>query len=354
MDKMGFKYPSIDMSLCTGCGICEKVCPFIEKPSRIEGEYEPKVFACRNLDIVEIERSRSGAIFPLLAEYVISNGGVVYGVGFQEHFVVSHKRADSLEDCQEFRGSKYSQSDIVGIFNSVKADLKKGHMVLFSGTPCQAAGLRLYLGKINADKLILVDIICHGVSSPAVWKDYIDYLENQTKKKIIRVDFRDKSIFGWSGIHKESFVFEDNKKRTFDYVYYNDRIVRPSCHNCQYCSTERISDITIGDLWGWRNVCPESFNADDKGCSFVMCNTMRGFDSFKAILQRVESIEVNLQDCMQPNLQIPTPKHEESDTFEKDYIEHGFKYVRKKYGLVGIQYQITRIANFIKRKLRAR
>lgn len=351
-DPMGFMYPSVDTSLCTGCGLCEKVCPFIERPSTTDSTFVPNTHACRNNDVGEIERSRSGAIFPILAEMTINDGGAVYGAGFADHFVVTHKKAENKDSYQEFRGSKYAQSNIQGILKSVKDDLRTGKKVLFSGTPCQIAGLRLYLGRKTYDNLLLIDIICHGVSSPAIWDDYITFLEHRTRKKIISADFRDKSIFGWSGIHKESFVFDDNKKRTFDYVYYNDRIIRPSCHVCHYCSTERFSDITIGDLWGWRNICPESFNADDKGCSFVMCNTQRGFDAFKAILQRIESIEVKLQDCIQPNLERPTPKHAESDAFENDYIEHGFKYVRKKYGLIGIQYQTDRIVNFIKRRLK--
>lgn len=195
-DTLGFKYPKVDLDKCIDCGLCEKVCAFNDNYDKSLNLKEPEIYAARHKDIHEIETSRSGAAFIAISDYILENGGIVYGVGYKDHFRVAHKRATTKEERNEFKGSKYVQSDLDGIFRQVKEDLKQGNTVLFSGTPCQTAGLNSYIGKKFRENLVLVDIVCHGVPSPYIWQDYLTYLENKYKSKIIKVNFRDKSRIG--------------------------------------------------------------------------------------------------------------------------------------------------------------
>lgn len=348
-DALGFAYPEVDMSKCVECGLCERVCRFQGKQG-LNG-YPLQSYAVRHKDIREVETSRSGAAFIALSDYVLEQGGVVYGAGYGLHFTVKHKRAENKIERNEFKGSKYAQSSLTGIYDNVKEDLKSGRLVLFSGTPCQTASVQEYVPVKLRDNLFLIDIICHGVSSPAVWDDYLSYLESKVKKSILAVNFRDKDIFGWSGLHKESFVFDDGIKRTFQYTYYNDLLIRPSCNVCPYANLNRPSDITIGDFWGWEKACP-TMNKDDKGCSLVFVNTEKGETLLNSVSRKLQIMEIPIEKAMQPNLQHPTPENILRVQFESDYTGRGFKYVMYKYGEVGIKYHFLRIVRFAKRQIK--
>ena len=207
-DVMGFLYPVVDKGKCIDCSLCEKVCAFNDLYDISLNLKEPIVYAARHKNIHEIETSRSGAAFIALSDWILDSGGVVYGAGYADHFRVIHKKATTKEERDEFKGSKYVQSDMNTVFRQVKDDLKKGLLVLFTGTPCQTAGLNSYLGKKLRKNLFLVDIICHGVPSPYIWNDYLTYVENKYQSRIVKVDFRNK-INGWSSAHIETFVFEN-------------------------------------------------------------------------------------------------------------------------------------------------
>lgn len=206
-DALGFLYPKVDAGKCVDCGLCEKVCQFNDNYERSLNLKEPIAYAARHKDINEVMKSRSGAAFVAISDYIIEQGGIVYGAGYKDHFRVAHKRATTKTERDEFRGSKYVQSDLTGVFRQVKKDLKNGLIVLFSGTPCQTAGLNSYVGKKLRENLLLVDIVCHGVPSPFVWRDYITYLEKKQGDEIVVVNFRDKELFGWRA-HKESYYFK--------------------------------------------------------------------------------------------------------------------------------------------------
>ena len=210
-DTLGFKYPKVDLSKCIDCGLCEKVCAFNDHYDKNLNLKEPEIYAARHKDMHEIETSRSGAAFIAISDYILENGGVVYGVGYKNHFRVAHKRAITKEERNEFKCSKYVQSDLSGIFRQIKKDLLAGKTVLFSGTPCQTAGLNSFIGKKLRQNLFLLDVICHGVPSPYILRDYITYIENKYKREIIEFNFRDKSRIGWAG-HLESFVLNNGKK----------------------------------------------------------------------------------------------------------------------------------------------
>lgn len=146
-DALGFKYPKVDMDKCVDCGLCEKVCAFNDNYDTSLNLLEPSAYAARHKNMQEVETSRSGAAFIAISDYILEQGGVVYGVGYTDHFRVVHKRATTKDERDEFKGSKYVQSDLGNVFRQVKQDLKDGLIVLFSGTPCQTSGLASYIGK---------------------------------------------------------------------------------------------------------------------------------------------------------------------------------------------------------------
>ena len=332
-DVLGFKYPEVDKNKCVDCGLCDKVCAFNDKYDKTLNLPEPIAYAARHKEMSEIMKSRSGAAFVAVSDWILDNGGVVYGAGYKGHFVVTHKRATTKEERDEFRGSKYVQSDLTDVFKQVKDDLKKGHIVMFSGTPCQTSGLNAFIGQKLRNNLYLVDIVCHGTPGATMWRDYLSYLENKYKRKIVAVNFRDKEQFGWKA-HKESFLFDGFTSFTsftsFTYIFYQHIAFRMSCGNCHFCNLTRPSDVTIADYWGSERTDP-SFNADDKGCSLVLCNTTKGIDLFETVMDKMNVIPASIENVMQTHLYKPSDMHSKRLDFERDY-ENGFKYVLKKYG----------------------
>ena len=348
-DALGFLYPVVDKDKCVDCGLCEKVCAFNDHYDTSLNLPQPDAYGARHKVMQEVETSRSGAAFIAISDYVIENGGVVYGVGYTDHFRVVHKRATTKEERDEFKGSKYVQSDLGHVFRKVKKDLKDGLTVLFSGTPCQTAGLNSYIGKKLRENLILVDIVCHGVPGPYLWRDYIAYLEKKQGDKICWVNFRDKQNFGWKA-HKESFTTKEDSifSCSYTYLFYQHIMFRHSCGICPYTNTKRPSDITIADFWGWEKTDP-NINKDDKGISLVLVNTEKGSDLFESVKERMVVIPAKLEDCLQPNLQHSSVIHSQRMDFERDYVRKGFLYVMKHYGDIGWRYKAKKVKNAIKK-----
>ena len=332
-DTLGFLYPAVDENKCVDCGLCEKVCAFNNHYDTNLNLTKPDVYAARHKDLCEVETSRSGAAFIASSDYVLEQGGVVFGAGLNEHFRVVHKRATSKEQRDEFKGSKYVQSNLCGVFRQIKQDLKDGKIVLFSGTPCQTAGLASYIGQKLREKLFLVDIVCHGVPSPYVWGDYLAYLEKKQKSKIVRLNFRDKQRFGWKA-HRETFEFANGVKRSFPHSFYRNILFRYSCGNCFYCNIHRPSDITLADFWSWKKIDSE-INSDDKGISLLFINTEKGRKLFEQVQNKMNIKSVRLADAMQPNHLHPSAVHPQRMKFEHDYKIYGFEYIAKKYGDIG-------------------
>lgn len=354
-DDLGFAYPVVNNALCVDCDLCISVCPFQNAFSNKEETFEPIAYAARHKDRKELLTSRSGAAFIALSDSILENNGVVYGAGYGSHFKVEHHRAETKKARDEFKGSKYAQSYISNVYNSIKRDLKDGRIVLFSGTPCQTAAVSAFVGKKLMTSLYLIDIVCHGVAAPKIWDDYLCYLERKTGKHIISVDFRDKLKYGWSGLHRESFMFEgEEQRRYFDYTFYSDLQIRPSCHHCPYASVIRLSDITIGDFWGIEKINID-FNADDKGCSLVLCNTSKAKALFDKVKDALNIIPIeHLQDCIQPNMLHPTPVNEKQEQYLLDYKNYGFEYVMNKYGRMNLGQKLVhyfRIAMRMAKKL---
>lgn len=344
-DTLGFLYPKVDKERCLECGLCEKVCAFNDDYDTSLNLTQPEAYGARHKDMREVETSRSGAAFIAISDYILENGGVVYGAGYTDHFRVIHKRATTKEERDEFKGSKYVQSDMNTVFRQVKKDLKEGLMVLFSGTPCQTAGLNSYIGRKLREHLVLVDIVCHGVPGPYLWRDYLTYLEKKQGSEICWVNFRDKQEYGWAA-HKETFRFVKGKgagKQSCTYLFYQHIMFRHSCSKCHYCKTKRPSDITLADFWGWEKTDP-NINKDDKGLSLILVNTNKGREIFDAIKERMTVIPAKLKDCLQPNLCRPSIIHPKRMSFELDYERRGFEYIYKKYMREGV---ITKVRRFL-------
>ena len=350
-DVLGFLYPVVDKDKCVDCGQCDTVCAFNEHYDTSLNLPQPDAYAARHKDMKEVETSRSGAAFIAISDYVLENGGVVYGAGYTDHFRVVHKRAITKEERDEFKGSKYVQSDLGHVFRQVKKDLKDGLTVLFSGTPCQTAGLNSYIGKKLRENLILVDIVCHGVPGPYIWRDYIAYLEQKQGDRICWVNFRDKQLFGWTA-HHETFKFTNTSNKVcFPFAFYKHITFRVSCNVCPYTNTKRPSDLTIADFWGWEKTDPE-INKDDKGVSLILVNTEKGRKLFNAVKERMTVIPAKLEDCLQANLQHPSIPHPQRMKFERDYQRKGFLFAMKKYGDMGWRYQVSKVYRPLKNLIR--
>lgn len=342
-DVLGFLYPKVDASRCVNCCLCDKVCAFHENYDISLNISTPIAYGARHKDMNEVVSSRSGAAFVAISDYILEKGGVVYGVGYVDHFRVAHKRATTKSQCTEFKGSKYVQSDLTGVFRNVKEDLSKGYTVLFSGTPCQTAGLNAYVGSKLRENLFLADIVCHGVPSPYIWRDYINYLELKHNDKICWVNFRDKNEFGWTA-HIETVKFNRNPdfkiaNSLYTFLFYEHIMFRDSCASCKYTNLSRPSDVTFADFWGWKKT-DANVNADDKGLSLVLCNTKKGLSLFDSIKEKMFIFPVDLDKAMQPNLEHPSIEHPLRKVFEDDYARKGFKYVIKKYGNFTLQYKV--------------
>ena len=352
-DGMGFLYPEVDKSKCIDCGLCNQVCAFNDDYDKSGNLDELDVYAARHKDINEINSSRSGAVFIALSDWILEQGGVVYGAGYEDHFRVVHKRATNKEQRDEFKGSKYVQSDLKDIFCQIKKDLKQGYKVMFSGTPCQTSGLLSYLKLLKQDisQLYVVDLVCHGVPAPYVWRDYLNYIEKKYHAKITAVNFRDKSQLGWAA-HKESFKLDDKYVCTSTYsdLFCKCIMFRDSCGVCHFANLKRPSDLTIGDFWGWEKV-DQHINTDNKGVSLLLVNTTKGRQLFSEIADQINFLATNTQHCLQHNLEHPSIISPLRTEFEQNFISRGFVYCAKKYGDIGLRHRIYSLLRKVKHKI---
>lgn len=282
VDGEGFLYPVVDQSLCIDCEACVRTCPF-HHPA--ESHKPEEVYAAINTNEGIRMESSSGGVFTMMAEKVINDGGVVFGAKYTTDWQVEIVPAESIDELAAFRGSKYLQARMGNSLQQCKQFLRDGRKVLFSGTPCQIAGLKHYLRK-DFDNLIAVDFVCHGVPSPKVWGRYLSEVTNAGRKAIRDIKFRDKPQ-GWKRFNftldydesdKSYSISSYNGDNHYMHAFLSDMILRPSCYNCQAKSGRSQSDITIGDFWGIETVLPSM--DDDKGTSLVLVHTEKGKQIF--------------------------------------------------------------------------
>lgn len=333
MDECGFLYPMIDSQKCIDCGLCLKKCSF-QNGYKKRKEFEPaRSYAARHKEMGTMMKSRSGGAFTAVSDQILMSGGVVYGAGYDSEdrlFRVIHKRAETQEQRNEFRGSKYVQSDLGDVFCQIKKDLAAGKSVLFSGTGCQVGALHTYLGK-EYDQLLTVDIVCHGVPSPKIWEDFLKMREQENGGIITSVDFRDKVHYGWKA-HRETVWVNEKRisSRLYSKLFYLDVATRPSCFRCIYANKNRPGDITIADFWGHEDAVP-GFNADNKGVSLVMVNTQKGYDIWEKAEKDMEIIDCTGYPFRHTNMKRPTKRPDNYEEFWEDYQQFGFDFVIKKY-----------------------
>ena len=284
-DAEGFLYPEADAEKCVSCGRCEEVCPVLHAKETPGSEMVPEGVMVRCKDKKVLKRSTSGGFFYPMSKYVIKRGGVVYGVLIDEAFVIRHGRAQKTAECIRFLGSKYVQSRLDGIFRDVKGDLEEGRLVCFSGTPCQVHGLARYLGK-QYDNLVLVDLVCHGVTSAKLWEMYTDYVQEKRGSALREVHFRSKKYgYNNSTMHlrfDDGDYYGTNRVDPYLKTFFSDIALRPSCHDCRFKTVKRVSDFTIFDGW---NVGEAVGNHDDLGYTNVIVQSEKA----KEILKELEA-----------------------------------------------------------------
>lgn len=280
-DEEGFLYPKVDESICVNCGLCEKVCNELHPFDKREPQ---QVLAAINKNEEIRLRSSSGGIFYILAENVIKDGGVVFGARFDENWQVVIDYAEDMKGIESFMGSKYVQARIANAYKDVKRFLAERRNVLFSGTPCQVAGLHKFLRKPH-DNLLTVDFICHGTPSPKVWRMYLDEVIKEGQR-ISSIEFRNKKK-GWKNFSfnlrynandKTISMLSPFSQNHYMKAFLQNIILRPSCYDCKAKGCSSHSDVTIADFWGINTVFPDM--DDDKGTGLVFINTEKGNEAF--------------------------------------------------------------------------
>lgn len=329
-DDEGFRYPCIDTDKCIDCGLCEQVCTVGKRKSSRNQSTIPKAYACYAKDEEVRAGSMTAGIAYLCGKCVIERWGVVFGVVGDVLHKVEHKKAVTLAELSPMRGSKYLQSDIGYIYREVKAELSVGKEVLFTGTPCQVAGLYGYLGK-EYDSLYTLDLICHGVPSKMVLKKYVQELEAEKGSKAIAF-YRDKRL-GWNP-SCFSCVFADGTKLSqkgqenlYIRAFMTNMITRHSCQDCEYAGIPRIADVSVGDYFQGNK--SEVHDKENKGLSLITLNSAKGFQLFERIRSEVYAAEYPLEEVVKESEHLA--KSPKRNIFRRSYF-----YLIKKYSFSGV------------------
>lgn len=320
-DDKGFLYPKILQDKCIECGLCQKVCPINGTSWQKKCK---KVYACWVHDQELRLSSTSGGMFTALADFILENGGVVFGAAFNKEFHVEHICMEKKEEIEKARGAKYVQGRTNLAYQKAKKLLDQGRLVMYTGTPCQIEGLYAYLGK-EYENLLTVDLICHGVPSPMIFQSYLELIRHQCKDEICSVRFRYKKP-SWA-LYSMKIDFKDRKP--YICSHFKDPYLRgvganlfqrDVCFSCKYASTERVGDLTIADFWRYREYEKESRN-DQKGVSLVMINSKKGEEIFEKIRSGLFVKEKDMASAIDGNrgLKTPWPKNPDSEHFFEDF-----------------------------------
>lgn len=335
LDSDGFLSPMINNDICVNCGVCRAICPSNQSNSSIS---IPKVIGAFSNDDSIRYQSSSGGVFSVIAENFLRQGGVVCGVEFNSNVQIPrHIMIDKVEDLAKLRGSKYIQSETGNIFINVKQQLSVGRKVLFSGTPCQIAGIRSFLKK-DYDNLLCVEVICHGVPSTELWKKHIQTVEKKEKKQVVDVQFRNKkyswSDFGLNTEYSDSsqkflFSFEDPFFRMFN----SNLCLRKSCYQCNFKGLNTKADISLGDFWNIDEI--DSKLDDGKGISIVLLCTDKGKEYFQSISDRlnvcIDNVDYDKACNLNKAIIKSMPESEKRNQFFKDMHYMSFDLLSSKY-----------------------
>ncbi len=340
-DKEGFLYPYINKEKCIGCNKCKKYCSNFNT----KNEFDSKAYASYTKDDVELKEASSGGMFYILAKNIIENNGVVFGVKFDENLIAKHDWADTLNECKQFRGSKYVRSDVENKYFKVKEFLNDGKTVLFTGTPCQCHALKVFLRK-EYDNLITCDIICHANPSPKVFEKYKKELESTRNKKIKNIYFRSKEN-GWRN-QTPIIEYEDGSKEqenTYFNAFVRELLGRPSCHACKFASPNRVTDFTIGDLWGVEQIEPKFQSID--GVSLFTVNSQKGEKIFDNVKHNMNYKKIDEKEAYAHNHYMNVPQNKNRDKFFQELESDTLSTIElmKKYSKISL---FTRVKNKVK------
>ncbi len=297
-------------------------------------DFNQKTFAAINKNKDIRLKSSSGGIFSLLAEEIIRQDGVVFGAKFDENFNVTHTYVDNIDDIDILRGSKYVESRMGDTYSQVKYFLEEGKKVLFTGTPCQIAGLNSFLGK-SYSNLYMQDLICHGAPTTTIWRKYLEYKMKLDKDTPSKIFFRDKTN-GWKDYEVKfdyiNFISSINHHEDpYMKLFLNDYSLRTSCYACKFKGLNKIADITLADFWGIKHICEEMY--DNQGTSLVVINSRRGEELFSSIQDKVIKREVDLNKAIEfnPSIIKSANKPNDRDEFLKDLENLNFAELVEKY-----------------------
>ncbi len=326
----GFLFPSIDENKCIRCGRCESTCPVLRKIEAAAPRPPVICYAAQNKDTSVLLRSSSGGIAAALENSAIARGVIVYGAAWDSPYRVAHKAAETPEDCQAFRQSKYIQSDIGRTYATIREQLERGRHVLFFGTPCQIEALYAITGRHG--NLTTVSFYCHGVTSPRVFAEYLRYFEQNIGKRVDQFCFRDKT-FGRKP--SESFHFANindpirMEREWFLDLFLKNVSIRPSCLTCFFRLAPWASDITLSDFWEWRG--GRTLFHTTKGLSKVFVNTPVGVSLWNEVRDKFTHEPVGTETTEKPAPQI-RPVFERA--FHRDFDRRGISFVLRKYPTV--------------------
>lgn len=358
-DEEGFYYPQIDENKCENCSICRNACPLINDTVKNSTRLlKPKVYAAKHCNKEILRKSSSGGAFSVIADYVLKKEGIVVGCEFDDELNPRHIIAQNKLEVTGIRGSKYVQSDTKNTYQVVKNSLENNKYVMYSGTPCQIAGLKQFLKK-DYDKLVTVDLICHGVPSNWIFHEYLKFIEKKYSGRVTEYKFRDKSKYGWGACG--SYKIATNKNRSIkkqimpetDYYYYyylKGNIYRECCYTCKYAKVEREGDFSIGDFWNIHKYHNDFYSQE--GCSVILVNTVKGDKLFNQIATMMETLESKLEYVVleNPNLKNSSPRYDFRDDIYKRIKEHGFEKIAKED--IKLKYAIPIIKKMAPRSLK--
>lgn len=305
-DREGFLQPHILQSSCIKCHKCEHVCPVINGEV-IHDSSQTKAFVVINKNEAIREKSSSGGVFYALAKWALDKNGVVFGARFNDQWEVIHECTETVDGLFPFMRSKYVQSRLGTTLKKAKSFLDEGRWVLFSGTPCQLAALRAFLGK-DYDRLVQVDLVCHGVPSPRVWREFLNEIK-VANNRLEDIVFREKEN-GW---HQQSirYVFSSTNgdqwhsvvlpiyKDDYLYGFANNYFLRRVCYQCPFKSVHRNSDITLADAWGIEKYAPEM--DDNRGTSLVLIHSLKGNGIFNDSHSSLTFRDISIDDALSFN-----------------------------------------------------
>lgn len=350
-DAEGFLYPEVNNEICINCSVCEKVCPVIGRDLNPPVGIPLKVFALHNKDKDIWFKSSSGGVFHALCINCLNRGGIVFGAEYNDNLTVVHRGEITEEGILKFRGSKYVQSDLVGIFREILGNLKVNKEVLFSGTPCQVEGLKRYLRKPYSN-LMTVDILCHGVPSPKIFSDYIKFVNRYSLGRLENINMKDKT-YGWGYQNLRLFFngniteFNSPTSNLWNRIFYDHIANRPSCSACRFTNFQRPGDITIGDFWGIEKSHP-GFNSSN-GVSLLLVNSNKGLITWRDVAEQFNYIESSIEECSQSALCHPQSDADDRSMFWNEYYKSGFnKAISKRYGITRMTLYKNGVLQFIK------